>query len=271
MSISADSRRLLLAFFFLACLPAFAQEKGELLWQDEFNEEGKPNPEHWGYDLGDGCPDICGWGNNEKQTYTDQQENVRVENGKLIIEAHQLPEGGYSSARIKTKEKASWEYGYIEVRAKLPYGRGSWPAIWMLSGAKGFKWPRDGEIDIMEYKGSHPEWVYGTTHTKAYNHVKGTQIGDSIKVFQPHESFNNYALNWMPDKLEWLINGVVFHTIHKSGGDYSEWPFDQPFYLILNLAVGGNFGGEYGVDEGIWPQRMEVEYVRVYEPLTRAD
>jgi beta-glucanase (GH16 family) len=240
----------------------------KLVWADEFEQEGAPDTSRWAYDLGDGCPDICGWGNNELQYYTQRTENVRIEGGKLIIEAHQEPYKGkeYTSTRLVSRKKGDWKYGYIETRAKLPQGTGTWPAIWMLPTDWQYGgWPASGEIDIMEHVGYNQSMVYGTVHTQAFNHGIGTQKGDSIVVADAHEQFHIYAIDWSPEKIDFLVDGEVFNTFTNEGTGYEAWPFDQPFHLLLNLAVGGNWGGAKGIDEDIWPQRMEVDYVRVYQ------
>lgn len=241
----------------------------EKVWFDEFSYQGLPDPQRWTYDVGKGCPNNCGWGNNELQYYTGERlENARVEDGKLIIEAHRedFEDGQYTSARLVSKGKADWLYGRFEIRAKLPSGRGTWPAIWMLpSDWKYGGWPASGEIDIMEHVGYEPDTIYGTVHTEAFNHIIGTQRGNQLEVLDAEESFHVYQLEWTPHKIDFLIDDQLYHTFPNEGKNYAEWPFDQPFYLILNLAVGGNWGGTKGVDESIWPQRMEVDYVRVYQ------
>ena len=240
----------------------------KLLWADEFEKEGAPDTSRWGYDLGDGCPDICGWGNNELQYYTQRAENVRVEDGKLIIEALREPYQGkeYTSARMVSRQKGDWKYGYIEARAKLPQGTGVWPAIWMLPTDWAYGgWPASGEIDIMEHVGYHPDIVYGTVHTQAFNHGIGTQKGDSIAVEDVHQQFHVYAIDWSPEKIDFIVDGEPYHTFKNEGTGFEAWPFDKPFHLLINLAVGGNWGGAQGVDEEIWPQRLEVDYVRVYQ------
>lgn len=260
-----------LSIFILSVVLAysgFSQENStsRLIWSEEFDQDGLPDPRRWSYDVGD-----HGWGNRELQNYTKEiLKNARIEKGVLIIEAHadsSVPKG-YSSARLVTKGKAAWQYGYIEVRAKLPQGVGTWPAIWMLPEENRFGgWPKNGEIDIMEHVGYDPGVVHGTVHTEAFNHVKGTQKGAQKKVETFHEEFHVYAIDWKADKIDFFIDGEKYFTFENTGGDYKEWPFDQPFHLILNIAVGGNWGGQKGVDEKIWPQRMEVDYVRVYENM----
>ena len=241
----------------------------ELVWSDEFNYKGPPDPTKWGYDLGDGCPGVCGWGNNEQEYYTENSRNVRVRNGRLIIEAHREAMGNkpYTSTRMVSKRKGDWRYGRIEVSAKLPKGKGTWPAIWMLSTDWSYGgWPASGEIDIMEHVGFDPGVIHGTIHTEKYNHGKGTQKEGVITIPDCSENFHTYAINWTEDKMEFFVDENLYHTVLRDPKeDFTGWPFDQRFHLILNLAVGGNWGGKEGIDKGIWPQRMEVEYVRVYQ------
>lgn len=243
-------------------------EKLTLVWSDEFDKAGTPDATKWSYDLGDGCPGVCGWGNNELEYYTQDSKNVRVENGRLIIEAHKEEKGGrhYTSARIVSKGKGDWLYGRIEVRAKLPRGTGTWPAIWMLpTDWKYGGWPASGEIDIMEHVGFDPGVVHGTVHTEAYNHVKGTQKEGKVTVADFSDAFHVYAIEWSKEKMTFIVDDNEYFSVNKSAADdYKGWPFDQRFHLIMNIAVGGNWGGMKGVDDSIWPQRMEVEYVRAY-------
>lgn len=244
-----------------------SQQDENLVWSEEFNYEGAPDQSKWTYQLGNGCPDVCGWGNNELQHYTKEEENIRVENGHLVIEAKPSnDERQYTSGKIVTKNKGDWHKGYVEVRAKLPYGRGTWPAIWMLPTLKGgMNWPEDGEIDIMEHVGYNQGMIYGTIHTEAYNHVKGTQKSDSIFVEDAHENFHTYGLEWTDESLSWFVDGEKYQTINRNGDGKAGWPFTTDYHLILNLAVGGNWGGKFGVAEDIWPQKLEVDYVRVYK------
>lgn len=256
-------------FLFLALFlsfPCLAQDpaKAKLIWADEFTNDGLPDPSKWDYDVGD-----HGWGNNELQYYSKADlKNSRIENGFLIIEAHSDSSHpkGYTSARMVSKNKAFWQYGYIEVRAKLPEGVGTWPAIWMLPEENRHGgWPKNGEIDIMEHVGYDPGKVHGTVHTEAFNHSIGTQKGGQKMVQDFQEEFHTYAIDWTSGKIDFFIDGQKYFTFENTGKDYKEWPFDQPFHLILNIAVGGNWGGAKGVDTKIWPQRMEVDFVRVYD------
>ncbi len=259
----------LVLLFATMSLITCGQNFKKLIWSDEFITPGAPDPNKWDYDLGDGCPNVCGWGNNELEYYTNDTKNVRVENGSLIIEAHKEAKGGkpYTSARIVSKNHGDWLYGRIEVRAKLPEGLGTWPAIWMLSTDwKYGGWPASGEIDIMEHVGFDPTIVHGTIHTEAYNHLKGTQKEGKMPVLTCMTKMHVYGINWTKDKMEFFIDDKVYHTVVRDPkDDFKGWPFDQRFHLIMNLAVGGNWGGMKGVDENIWPRKMEVDYVRVYQ------
>ncbi|MBC7901892.1 MAG: glycoside hydrolase family 16 protein [Gemmatimonadaceae bacterium] len=250
---------LLTALIAISFLPA---EKWTVTWSDEFNYKGLPDSTKWGYDVGG-----YGFGNNELQYYTARRaENARVEDGKLIIEARRevWQNNFYTSARLVTKGKADWKYGKLEVRAKLPRGRGTWPAIWMLSSKEPMKWPNDGEIDIMEHVGYNHGIVYGSTHSKKYNHVIGTQKTDSIPVADCSDNFRTYGVEWDADSVRISVDANVYFTFKNEHTGYEAWPFDNKMYLLLNVAVGGNWGGAKGVDETIWPQRMEIDYVRYY-------
>lgn len=258
-------------YFFALLMVAQPEEalKPKLVWADEFNYQGQPDPAKWGYDLGDGCPDVCGWGNNEQEFYTSDPKNVRVENGSLIIEAHQEEKGGkpYTSTRLVSKNKGDWKYGKIEVRAKLPKGKGTWPAIWMLSTDwKYGGWPASGEIDIMEHVGYDPGVIHGTIHTEAYNHIKQTQKEGKITVADAQDAFHVYAIEWTENNITFLVDSKIYHKVDRiPTDDFKGWPFDQRFHLILNLAVGGNWGGLQGIDPSIWPQQLLIDYVRVYQ------
>jgi beta-glucanase (GH16 family) len=258
---------LLLVLLYLGafqCLRVPSATKGrQLVWSDEFNGAGPPDPAKWGYNVGG-----HGWGNRELQYYTDADpDNARLEDGKLIVEARKetFGENAYTSARLVSRTKGEWTYGRVEARAKLPSGRGTWPAIWMLPTVEKLKWPDDGEIDIMEYVGFNPGVVHGTVHTKAYNHSIDTQKGGQTPVPDASTAFHVYAIEWTPDRIDWFVDGRPYYSFaNDKTGNKETWPFNAPFHLILNLAVGGNWGGEKGVDESIWPQRMEVDWVRVY-------
>lgn len=234
----------------------------QLVWADEFDVDGLPDPVRWNYEEGF-------IRNQEAQYYTrERAENARVAEGMLIIEAHREPYEGaeYTSASLTTRDRMDWLYGRIEVRAKLPQGRGVWPAIWMLgSNIDEVGWPACGEIDIMEYVGFDPGRVHGNVHTEAFNHVLGTNLGASIDLSAPHEGFHIYAVEWYPDRIDFFVDDEKYFTFENSGGGNAEWPFDEPHFLIINLAIGGAWGGQQGIDDANFPQQYAIDYVRVYE------
>jgi beta-glucanase (GH16 family) len=234
--------------------------KWQLAWSDEFDKDGAPDPAKWGYDIGG-----HGWGNKELQYYTDRRENVRVEQGRLIIDARKedFAENHYTSTRLVTRGKREFTYGRVEVRAKLPVGVGNWPAIWLLgSSLHSGGWPACGEIDIMEHLGRNPGWVHASVHSQKYYFKNGNQLTSLTYVPDPHQAFHVYAVEWLPDHLDFFVDDNKYLTVtnEKSGRD--AWPFDEPEYLILNVALGG-WGG--AVVDADLPARMEVDYVRVYE------
>lgn len=243
--------------------------KKRLVWFDEFNYTGLPDSSKWSYDVGDGCPNLCGWGNNELEFYTaNRLENARVENGYLVIEARREKMGSrdFTSARMVTKQKGDWVYGRIEARAKLPKGKGIWPAIWMLPTDWAYGgWPRSGEIDIMEFVGYMPDSVFGTVHTDRFNGMKNTQKTGGLFSNSLSDDFHQYAIEWDADKIDFYFDGLKYHTFRNLREGTDAWPFDRAFHLILNVAVGGHWGGKMGVDESIFPQKMLVDYVRVYQ------
>jgi beta-glucanase (GH16 family) len=275
-----------MAFLLLAAVAFTARaDEWKLVWQDEFDEPGLPSSVRWGYETGFVR-------NGEKQFYTKaRKENVRIEDGRLIIEARKEPwptgrptekvsrkrAGGreghadYTSASLTTQGKAAWTYGRIEVRARLPKGRGTWPAIWMLGtniGAVG--WPACGEIDIMEFVGYDPGVVHANVHTKKYNHMLKTGRGASLKLPDASEAFHVYAVEWSRERMDFSVDGKTFFRCKNDGQGPDAWPFDADQYLILNLAVGGGWGGQKGIDDAIFPVRYEIDYVRVYQkPGTR--
>lgn len=237
--------------------------KWKLVWSDEFGYAGLPDSTKWSYDVGG-----HGWGNNELQYYTkDRLENARVEKGFLIIEARKEAWEGknYTSARLVTKGKGDWQYGKIEVRARLPKGLGTWPAIWMLGSKTPLQWPDDGEIDIMEHVGFNQGFIHGSIHCKKFNHVIHTQKTDTIKVPDCSEKFHVYGVEWNKDSVKISVDEKEYFKFANEHSGYDAWPFDNKLHLLLNIAVGGNWGGQKGVDENIWPQKMEIDYVRVYQ------
>jgi len=232
-----------------------------LVFTDEFDTPGALDPAKWGYEIGY-------LRNNEAQYYTSRPENVRAENGALVIEARKEPYQGYAytSASMNTRRRFEFLYGRVEVRAKLPTGNGTWPAIWMLgTNIDEAGWPACGEIDIMENVGFDPLKIYGTVHTAAYNHVAGTAKGANVTVANPWEDFHVYAMEWYADRIDVFADGQKYFTFRNEGTGSRAWPFDKPQYLLVNLAIGGAWGGQKGVDDRRFPQKYLVDYVRIYK------
>ncbi len=272
-------RTTIVCLFLLSLLPARGAD-WKLVWGDEFDKPGLPDPAKWGYEEGFVR-------NHEKQYYTrGRPENARVENGMLVLEARKEhfknPHAGagaasnrrgsapefaeYTSASLTTKGKASWRYGRIEVRAKLPSARGTWPAIWMLgTNINEVGWPNCGELDIMEFVGFDPEIVHANVHTGTFNHKRGNGRGGKVKVPDAGQAFHVYALEWSPEKLDFYVDKNLYFTCPNDKGGEGSWPFDKDQYLILNLAIGGDWGGAHGIDEASFPQKYYIDYVRVYQ------
>ncbi len=267
-------------FVLLMTVVSIQADERKLVWSDEFDKPGMPDESKWTYEEGF-------IRNRESQYYTRaRQENARVEDGVLVIEARREQykdpsidpnrTGGrrrgpesveYTSASVNTKGKVAWRYGRIEVRAKLPTGRGMWPAIWMLgTNIDEIGWPACGEIDIMENVGFAPDVIHANIHTKAYNHVKGTGKGAKLTVPNPHDDFHIYAVEWTEKTMDFFVDDQKVFTFENEGTGRDVWPYDQPHYLILNIAVGGAWGGQKGIDDEIFPQKMLIDYVRVYSP-----
>ncbi len=267
-----------------------------LVWSDEFNGTGHPDPTKWNYEEGFVR-------NKERQYYTaDRLENARVEDGRLILEARKehfanphfvsapagsvdraqsqpgyaqtanasVPAAEYTAASLVTFGKAAWKYGRIEVRAKIPHGRGIWPAIWMLGTNRGkVKWPDCGEIDIMEFVGFMPDTIHGNVHLPARyaGHVDpvAAHMKATIESPAPYADYHVYAMEWDRERVTVEFDGKPYLTYRNPHTGPAAWPYDQPMYLLLNVAVGGTWGGQKGIDNTIFPQRMEVDYVRVYQ------
>lgn len=257
---------------------AFAADDWKLVWSDEFDYTGHPDPAKWNYEEGYVR-------NHEAQYYTrDRLENARVENGCLIIEGRKdsmanpkydpkgkgaatQPTVSYTAASLTTRGKADWLYGRIEVRAKIPQGKGVWPAIWMLgSNIKDIGWPRCGEMDIMEFVGHDPSGVHGTLHWgKSYRKEDKKASGKRFEATRPFDDFHVYAMEWYPDHVDLYYDKTKYHTVTtehvlKEGG---ENPFSKPQYLIINLALGGSWGSV--IDDSVLPQKYLIDYVRVYQ------
>ena len=233
----------------------------KLIWSDEFNGSSL-NTNDWNYDLGD-----SGWGNNELENYTKQ--NAIVNNGFLSIVAKLVGSGqhvgDYTSSRINTSGKEEFLYGMVEVRAKLPGGRGTWPAFWMLGSDIGsVGWPACGELDIMENVGYDPTWIQGSIHTpSSYGNTKNF---GRIQVADCDTTYHIYGMTWTPSKIEYWIDDPTkpYYTYDPAVKTPNNWPFNKPCFIIMNLAIGGNWGGAKGVDDSVFPQTYKIDYVRVY-------
>ena len=248
-------------------------ENWELVWSDDFDQDNIDDQKwtklRW----------RPGWVNNEDQAYTNRDTNIFTRDGKLVIRA--LIEPGYvdtdytgseynadfTSGRLNTSGKHSWVYGKFDIRAKLPNGKGSWPAIWMLGdNISTDGWPHCGEIDIMEHVGYEEGNIHGSIHTTDYNHMNGTQKSGNIEISTVADSFHLYSLEWDSTYLRFSVdNQPYFFIYNDSNGDQDKWPFNLNHYLILNLAIGGDWGGVQGINQNAFPMEMEVDYVRVYK------
>lgn len=247
-------------------------QQWKLIWGDEFNYNGLPDSLKWNYDIGGN-----GWGNNEKQFYLAKSlENSFVKNGVLHIVALKKVHDNlqYTSAKLTTYQKKLFKYGKIEISAKLPSGKGSWPAIWMLPETiqtKAEKWPTCGEIDIMEHVGKSPSVIHTSLHSELYNHIKQTQISHFDTIKNVFDTFHKYALEWDEKSIKFYIDDTLFlkSTKGQDGRVTSNkgWPYNKPYYLILNLAIGGNWGGE--IDDSIFPNEMLIDYVRVFKKYNK--
>lgn len=244
------------------------KEQWKLVWHDEFNYKGLPDSSKWNFDTAGNAYD---WGNQEAQFYTDKDtSNAYVDGKSLTITALRKNVGKkkYTSARLTSKNKGDWKYGKLEIRAKVPTGRGTWPAIWMLPTDEKFGgWPKSGEIDIMEYVGWNPDYLFGTVHTESFNHIKNTQRGDSVKVQGLDKAFHIFEVEWNQDSFKFEIDNKPFFTYKKEGNTSQEWPFDERFHLLLNLAIGGSWGGAKGIDDELFPHKFVIDYVRVYQKM----
>jgi beta-glucanase (GH16 family) len=244
--------------------PIAARAGWELVWNDEFDGDAI-NRSDWTFDLGGG-----GWGNGEAQVYTDLPENARLEEGLLVIEGRKEPndQGGFqfTSARLKTQGLKTFQYGRIEARLKVPAGAGVWPAFWMLgSNFDQVGWPDCGEIDIMEYVGKDPTVVIGTLHGPGYSGALGLK-GSSPQDYAIADDFHTYAVEWDKDQISWFFDDVEYHTLTRDDVGSDRWVFDQPFFLILNLALGGTLGGFISPDT-VFPAQVYADYVRVYQRI----
>ncbi len=237
-----------------------------LTFEEEFNANGEIDASSWNYDLGIGNSiSGDGWGNNELQYYTDRPENIKVEGGMLHIIAQQESFMGsnYTSARINSTGKIEQEYGRFEARIQLPWGQGLWPAFWLLgNNINEVGWPECGEIDIMEYRGQNPTTLIGSVHGPGYS--AGESEGKEFELVNDRfdTGFHVFGIEWAPEYINYYVDDVLYNQITPDDVE-GEWVFDHPFYIILNLAVGGNFVGSPN-SETVFPQTMLVDYVKVY-------
>lgn len=260
---AAVSKFLLLLLLFTCSVLSSQGQKYVLVWSDEFNQPGLPDTTRWSYETGK-------LRNNELQYYTQaRSENARIEDSVLIIEARKENYLGaeYTSASIISRGTGDWRYGKIEISAKVPLGKGSWPALWMMPTNNEYGgWPKSGEIDIMEYIGVEPHNLYFTSHFEGITGSGHEASGKKVTALpQPYNQFIRFSLVWTPEKMEWHANDVKYHEYKKNSDDPRVWPFDKEFYLILNLAWGGNWGGYAGVDDSKLPLKFIIDYVRVYQ------
>lgn len=250
--------------------PAFSFcATGKLIWSDEFNGPAgsPPNSSKWVFELGHN-----GWGNAELETYSDSPDNCRLDGaGHLVVEARLTQPATYTSARIKTLSKFTFQYGRVESRIRVASGQGLWSAFWLLgANVAGVGWPASGEIDIMENLGRDPSAVHGTIHGPGYSGGKG--IGKPYRLPDKQrfaDDFHVYAIDWVANRIAFFVDGNLYHTVAPSSlPKGTKWVFDHPFYLILNLAVGGIWPRNPDATT-VFPQQMVIDYVRVYEPATR--
>ena len=255
--------RTLLLLAFLSLQKTSENSVERLIFNEGF-EKSFLNLDHWNYDLGNGCPELCGWGNKEFQFYT--KENIFLRDDKLVIQATKEADQ-YFSGRINTKDKIEFQYGTVELKAKLPRGKGVWPAVWMLGyDIDENYWPGCGEIDIMEYAGKTPGEIHNTLHTKdSYGISKNTK---KTKVKNIEDGFHVYKMNWDKNQIKFSIDNELVYTFAPKEKTSEIWPFDKPFYLILNLAIGGHFGG-FEVDNSIFPQEFVIDYIKIYNGANR--
>lgn len=245
----------------ISLVSATAQENPwRLVWADEFDKPGRPDATKWNYFVGGG-----GLGNNEQQFYTDRTRNAWVEDGKLVIEARKEKYKGHEFTSARLESKFDFKYGRVEARAKMMKGEGVWPAIWMLARHQTYGddiWPDNGEMDIVEYVGRDPGNILSCFYTKNFNWMKGTGITAVREVAKLAEKFHVYGLEWDENEASISVDGVRYNTFKNPRTNWEDWPLDQNYYIILNLALGG-FGGD--VDPKIFPRKLQVDYVRVYQ------
>jgi licheninase len=236
----------------------------KLVWSDDFNGSGQPDPTKWTVEV-----DGSGGGNHEAQYYTDRLDNAFVKDGHLVIEAKKedYQNKSYTSAILDSKQ--SWTYGRFEIRAKLPTGRGTWPAAWLLADKQVYGsqfWPDNGEVDMLEAVGYDQNVIHFTLHDKFFNYMHNNNPMTWMRVADADQQFHTYTFDWYPDHMDFWLDHVKYMTFEKQG-DWQKWPFDQNMHLILNLAVGGDWGGLKGIDDSIFPARFEFDSVKVYQQV----
>lgn len=271
------SKRLLFALILVALIVSACSSDDtqtvttfeNLVLEDNFDIDGAPDADLWAFDIGTGEDQgLDRWGNNELQYYTDRTENVKVENGFLLITARQeaFENSSYTSARLKTQGKFQQKYGRFEARMRLPYGQGMWPAFWMLGDDNGGAdaWPQIGEIDIMENRGQEPTLITGSVHGPGYSAGNAESKSYTLNGDRFDTGFHVFGIEWGPDYINYYVDDVLYNQITPE--DVSgEWVFnDRPFYMLLNLAIGGDFVGN-PTDDTEFPQTMLIDYVRVYQ------
>ena len=227
-------------------------------WEDNFSYNGLPDPTKWGYDLGGG-----GWGNSELQNYTNN--NATVADSNLTITSKKEASGGlnYSSTRLISKGKGDFLYGRLVIRAKLPPGKGTWPAFWLLPTDKAYgEWPKSGEVDIMEAVGSDPNKIINAIHTQSYNGSIGTQKDTRKTIVDAYNTYHTYRLDWSPYSLKFYTDDVQSFEYVNDGKGSASWPYDKKFHIILNTAIGGTLGGQ--IDDTIFPTTFTIDYVKYF-------
>ncbi len=266
-------KRLLILITAAAVLGACGNEKIKapdgyaLVWHDEFDQGPELGPD-WTYEVKDDH-----WVNHELQNYREREADgkrvAEVRDGELQIHCFKGSDGKIYSARVYARKDVGWEYGWFEARICLPAGKGTWPAFWMMPvpSVQQGRWPRCGEIDIMEEVGYVPNEVSSSIHTQTYNHVRGTQKTSRMTIDKAEGGYHVYALEWTPERITTYVDGAVQLDVAKTdlGEGHDEWPFHYAFYPILNLAWGGDWGGSQGVDESVLPITMSVDYVRIFQ------
>lgn len=234
------------------------KNKYKLVWEENFNNKLDTN--YWNIEVKD-----AGWVNNELQTYTSKKQNLFVNNNKLYINAlkEKYNNADYTSARITTQNKINWKYGYFEIRAKFDQIQGTWPAIWLLSERINLDgWPMCGEIDIMEHINAEYK-IYGSLHSEKYNHMKGNNLGGSYDINSSFDEYNLYGLEWTKDKISWYVNDNLFYSIDKKKYFEENWPYDSSFFMIVNLAIGGNWPGP--PLEDFKSSSFIIDWIKIYQ------